>query len=125
MTTDTTFAPAVSTDTTTASSRNLEQIKAGIEQTQAHLAETVAELQRKLTWSHLYEETRKTAASTLQSWTHAGLSVCAITMSRAEDLVAEARDRIRRNPAPAALIAAGLAAALWHGARRRRRMASR
>jgi ElaB/YqjD/DUF883 family membrane-anchored ribosome-binding protein len=100
---------------------DVEQIKAGIERTQADLADTVAELQRKLTVSHLLEETKRTARETLNSWGESAMAATAVGVSQAQQFVEVTRERVRRNPTPAVLVGAGVAAALWHNARRRRR----
>jgi hypothetical protein len=100
---------------------DVNEIKASIERTQAHLANTVAELQRKLTVSHLMDETKRATREKLQDWTNSGRAAAAVAATRLQGALGEARVRVLRNPAPVVLGGAGLAAALWQGARRRAR----
>jgi hypothetical protein len=120
---DTTMTtPAIgTTDTRPPTGGDVERIKAGIERTQADLADTMAELQRKLSPSHVYGRAKDAARDTLQAWGNTGLSVAAIAYTQAEVATRRAGTTLRRNPAPAALIGAGVAAALFHGLRRRSR----
>jgi hypothetical protein len=104
-----------------AAGSDVEEIKAGIERTQADLADTVAELQRKLSPSHMVGRAKENAREKLRVWGNTSLSMAAIAITRTEDLARDARSRMKASPASAALIGAGLAALLWHGARRRRR----
>jgi hypothetical protein len=98
---------------------DVERIKAGIERTQADLVATVAELQRRLTVSHLVGQARESARQTLRSWTRTALVTGAIAYTHLEDAARQAHQQARRHPAPLALLGAGAVAALWLGARRR------
>jgi hypothetical protein len=120
-----TNVPAGSPSDHPAANHDVQAIKAGIERTQAHLAETVAELQRKLTVSHLVEQTKRSAEERLEHWAHTGLAVAAIAATNVIDMVDDVRARMRRNPTPLVLAGAGMAAVLWQTARRRRRRGSR
>jgi hypothetical protein len=108
--------PATVTSTTT----DVEIIKADIERTQAALAGTVAELQRKLKPSHILERAKENARQSLRRAGDQGWSAAAVALTRTERLVREARERLRQDPTPAVLVGAGFVALLWHRARRRR-----
>jgi hypothetical protein len=111
--------------TTAAPTSDVDQIKAGIERTQANLADTVAELQRKLTWSHFYDQTRKSAQQTIETWAQTGMAMAAVALTQVDDLVQDARVQARRNPTPVALVGAGVAAAIWHATRWQHRARTR
>ena len=102
---------------------DVDRIKAGIERTQADLAKTVAQLQQKLTVSHFVAQIRRGAQEVCYNLGETSLGVVAIALDEAQGLFEDARNRVRRNPAPAALIGAGIATILWHGQRRRQRRA--
>lgn len=103
------------------------EIKGEIERTQADLADTVAAIQQKLSPANLVDRARQaareSARSTVDTLTSASRSVASATARRAELAADRARVRLRAQPAPAVLIAAGLASMLWrrYGARVRYR----
>src|SRR5262245_45332152 len=101
------------------SSDEVEDIKRGIEATQATLACTVAELQRRLTLSHLIEQVKGSLAERFREFACSSQQAMSSARVSVEQTTWRARTRLRENPAPLALIAAGLAAALWQGVRRR------
>lgn len=102
---------------------DVHEIKADIDRTQAELAGTMAELQQKLTVSHLVEQTKVAAREKLRVWGNTAAAVSAIAVSELEHAAGEARVRFRRDPMPLVLLGTGLGAALWHRARRRQRRA--
>lgn len=104
---------------------NVATIKREIDRTQAELAGTMAELQQRLTVSHLVRETKQLARDTLRAWGHTAAAVSAIAVTEIEQATNEARVRIRRDPMPLALLGTGLGALLWHRARRRSRRVPR
>jgi hypothetical protein len=117
MTAHQTPAPAIQEPAISPTSGEVDQIRAGIERTQANLAETVAELQRKLTWSHFFGQTRKALQESLETCLYGGFAMGAVTVTTMEHAVDKARSRLRRDPLSATLLGAGLAAALWQGIR--------
>jgi hypothetical protein len=121
----TTTRAELETRPTGVSTSDVDLIKAGIEQTQAELANTVAELQRKLSPSHVYARARTNARRAARRWAETGLMAAATAVSQIERVAGRTRASLRRNPSAAALIAAGTAAAFWHAARRARRARDR
>jgi ElaB/YqjD/DUF883 family membrane-anchored ribosome-binding protein len=133
--TDTTelTAPAVAPD-----ANEVDRLKAGIELTQANLAETVAELQRKLSPSHAVDKMKQTArerarqlSETSRTAAQAAVQTAraradewsTVASERATVMSRQARSRLDENPTPLVLIGAGVTSILWHVVRRRVRTA--